>query len=513
MTSKIIPIIGAARLSQETDESTSIERQTAGIESWATFGSQTTNDDYRVIKVTEDSDVSGAVSPFDRVGLGPYLRRPLLDKWQVLVVFRLDRLTRSIADFEILWKFLEANGKTLVSVSEQIDFGTTAGRLMARQLVIFAEYEREMIRARIKNAYDAARAAGKYPGMQFPFGYFPVKLPDKGWGLEPHPEYGLITVPRIVQRLLAGESLVSICRSLDDEGIPTPRNAVREHKGRKPLEARAHWDTTSLVRILRSPTIIGESTIDGKTLRDNTGKAVKRAEPLIDRETWERVKAILEDNAARIGPKAHVSPLLRVAFCSQCGSALYSHSANPKKSGQKYRYYYCVSAMRKRGCAARRINADRLEAWTENKLLTTLGDLPIPEFNLIPAHDNSTAIAELAEACGALTSQIMLGRAYGHDVSDLEEQQRIHEANMTRLAAEPRIEERRIPRAASEKWGERWHRIDWNARNELMRKHGILVNARYIDGKPHAKVSGAEDILEYHDLAARGIHWSAEEAI
>ena len=90
------------------------------------------------------------MSPFDRAGFGPYLRKPLLSTWTVLVVFRLDRLTRSIADLEAIWKFLEANGKTLVSVAEQIDFGTTAGRLTARQLVIFAEYEREMTRARIK---------------------------------------------------------------------------------------------------------------------------------------------------------------------------------------------------------------------------------------------------------------------------------------------------------------------------------------------------------------------------
>src|SRR6516225_1656092 len=103
MTSKQVNVLGVARLSIETDESTSIERQTAGIESWATFRSQTTGDDYQVVKITQDSDVSGAVSPFDREGLGPYLRRPLLDTWQILVVYHLDRLTRSIADFEALW--------------------------------------------------------------------------------------------------------------------------------------------------------------------------------------------------------------------------------------------------------------------------------------------------------------------------------------------------------------------------------------------------------------------------
>jgi site-specific DNA recombinase len=162
---KVIPVLGATRLSQETDASTSIERQSAGIESWASFRTQTTGHEYRTTKITKDSDVSSAVSPFDRTGLGPYLRRPLLDTWQVLVVYRLDRLTRSIADFEVLWKFLDSEGKVLASVAENIDFGTPSGRLMARQLVLFAEYEREMIRARVKSAYEALRANGQYPGL------------------------------------------------------------------------------------------------------------------------------------------------------------------------------------------------------------------------------------------------------------------------------------------------------------------------------------------------------------
>ena len=505
-------VLGAARLSQDTDESTSIERQTAGIQGWATLRAQITGDEYQIAKITEDTDVSGAVSPFDRAGLGAYLRAPLLDTWQVLVVFRLDRLTRSIADFEALWNFLEVNGKTLVSVSEQIDFGTPAGRLMARQLVLFAEYEREMIRARIKNAYDAARANGRYPGLMFPFGYLPVKLPGKGWALDLHPVYSL-TVAEIAQRLIDGETLTAICHWLDDQDIPTPRNAVREYRGKKPLDVGARWDSTSLVKILRSPTVIGESVVDGKTLRDDTGMAVKRAEPLIDRDTWEKVKSILADNAARVGPRVNISPLLHVARCAQCGSAMHAHSANPKKFGQVYRYYYCASAMRKRGCDARRIPADRLEGYVQEKLLAILGALPIPEIEIIPAHDNSTKMAELAEAIGALASQIELGRAYGHDVSSLEENQRIHKANLTRLAQEPRVEEERIQHDSGETWAERWARLDWNGRNELLRKHDIRVEARRIDGKPYARMSGAADIIDYHSLAARGIKWSEEEAI
>jgi site-specific DNA recombinase len=159
----MISVLGAARLSKDADESTSIERQSSGVYGWAELRSIRTGDNYQVVHVSEDSDVSGAVRPFDRAGQGPYLREPLLGICTVLVVFRLDRLTRSIADFEDIWNFLEGNGETLASVAEQIDFGTTAGRLMAQQLVIFAEYEREMIRARVRNAYDAARATASIP--------------------------------------------------------------------------------------------------------------------------------------------------------------------------------------------------------------------------------------------------------------------------------------------------------------------------------------------------------------
>jgi site-specific DNA recombinase len=500
MGSKIIPTLGAARLSQETDESTSIVRQTAGIQGWATFRSQTTGDDYRVIEVTQDSDVSGAVNPFDRPALGPCLRRPLLDTWQMLVVYRLDRLTRSIADFEQLWKFLEANGKTLVSVSENIDFGTPSGRLMARQLVLFAEYEREMIRARIKSAYDALRANGQYPGMQFPFGYMPVKLEPKGWGLELHPIYAPIVV-EICERIIGGESLGSICRWLQEQHVPTPRNVVREFKGKKPLEAGAHWHSTSLSKILRASAVIGESVTGGKTYRDESGMAVKRADPLIERNTWEQVKAVLDANGAHIGPKVNISPLLQVAFCAKCGSPLYINKVVSKvKAGTKvYRYYTCIKAMRGLGCDARRMDADTLESLLHHTVLAQMGRAELTETEEIPGTDYSTQMTELAEAIGALSTQIALARAHGQDVSKLEERRRVHEVNLAKLAEEPT----RLPETrevdTGETWADRWARLDWNGRNKLLRMKGIKFYAeRDESGIVGGQLAGARYPLDEH---------------
>jgi len=509
MASKMIPVLGAARLSIETDESTSIERQAAGIESWATFRSQTTGDDYRVIKVTPDSDVSGVVSPFDREGLGPYLRRPLLDSWQVLVVYRLDRLTRSIADFEALWEFLEANGKVLVSVAENIDFGTPSGRLMARQLVLFAEYEREMMRARVKAAYDALQAKGQYAGMMFPFGYIPAKLPGKGWGLVPHPRYGPI-VAEICDKLISGETLTAICQWLEAEGVPTPRNAVREYKGKKPLRS-AHWDTTSLAKMLKSPTVIGEFTTNGQTYRDDTGMAVKRADPLIDRETWEKVKAILADNAARMGPKVNVAPLLRVAYCDKCGTGLNFSPATNARNGKRYRYYACPKAGRHL-CDAKRIPADTLETLVAHTLLTQQGWVHVKDEVEVPGIDYSTQMAELAEAIGALSSQIALAQVRGQDVSKLKEQRRIHEANLKRLAEEPTQlpETREVD--TGETWAERWNRLDWNGRNELLRRKGIKFYAARDDNVVGGYMAGGRYPVDENGNPVPG-EWVDEDGI
>jgi site-specific DNA recombinase len=481
MTSKVIPVLGAARLSKDADESTSIERQSSGINGWADLRSNTTGDHYNVVHVTADSDVSGVVSPFDRAGLGPYLREPLLSTWTVLVVFRLDRLTRSIADFEDIWKFLEANSKTLVSVSEQIDFGTTAGRSMARQLVIFAEYEREIIRARVKNAYDTARVNGKYPGLQFPFGYVPVKLPGKGWGLEPDPIYGPI-VEQAADRLIAGESLSAICRWLDAEGIATPRNAVREFKGKKALQGDARWNQTSLASILRSPAVIGETTVNdgkvhrGKSLRDDSGVAVKRAEPLISREKWEKAKTILDQNAERQGPMVYRAPLLRVAYCAKCKGPLNTTTAT--WNGKQYRYYRCSNERLKRGCDAKRIKAEELESRVETYMLETYGAWQLVKVVELAGIDYSTQMHELAEAIGDLSAKIALGRVAGQDISQLEEQRRIHEANLAALAEEQK-RSGRLPaldeRPTGQTLADRWPSWDWNYRNDLMRLNDIAL--------------------------------------
>jgi site-specific DNA recombinase len=335
-----------------------------------------------------------------------------------------------------------------------------------------------MISARVKNAWYAAKQQGKWPGLMFPFGYWPVKLHEKGWGLEPHPIYGEVIVPEIARRLIAGESLSSICRWLDAEGIPTPRNAVREYKGKKPVKADARWNTTSVTSILRSPNVIGETTVNGAVLRDETRMPIKRAEPLIERDTWEQVKQILQDNTERHGPSANSSPLLHIAYCDLCQGPL--HCTSAKWDGKEYRYYRCYNEEKRKGCHARRIPADDLEAIVANNMLHEVGMFEIRETREIPGIDYTTEMTEIAEAIGVISGQIALAKAHGQDTSKLAEQIRIHQANLDQIAQEQERTGRR-PRTVDdwtgESWAQRWERLDWPGRNTLLRRHGIKVYA------------------------------------
>jgi len=203
--------------------------------------------------------------------------------------------------------------------------------------------------------------------------------------------------------------------------------------------------------------------------------AVHRAEPLIGRDTWEQVKAILDDNAAHVGAKVKISPLLQVVFCDKCKSPMYVNSTTT--DGKLYRYYVCTSAMRKRGCDARRINADRLESLVSQSLMVQIGWIDPGETEEIPGTDYSSQMAELAEAIGALSSQIALARVHGHDVSKLEAQRSIHEANLAKLAEEPTKAAETIERPTGQTYADRWPNLDWNGRNELMRRKGIKFYA------------------------------------
>ncbi|MBO2463814.1 recombinase family protein [Actinomadura violacea] len=142
------------------------QRQREHIEHWsigpAVMGT--------IVGWAEDLDVSGGVSPFKRPELGKWLTRRA-DEFDVLYVWRLDRLTRRSRHFAELVDWCNEREKVVVSTSESLDLSTPMGKMFARIIAAFAEGELDTIQARSLDASRRLREEGAWFGGVEPFGY------------------------------------------------------------------------------------------------------------------------------------------------------------------------------------------------------------------------------------------------------------------------------------------------------------------------------------------------------
>jgi site-specific DNA recombinase len=325
---------------------------------------------------------------------------------------KLDRLTRSLFDFVRLTSWLEARGKTLVCLDPTLDLSTPAGRAFASITAAFAQFERETIAARVRDAWHRLRESGKYGGGQVPFGYRPVKL-DKGWGYEPDSVYGPM-VAELFDRYVGYESLCSLTRWLNETGTPTPWNVTRIRNGKKPKDTL--WKTTSLRKILASPAMLGATVkTDGTLVRDEDGVVLYRADALVARDVWERAQARLAANP--VSSRANAWALTQVAFCAVCDTPMYGSTA--RYGDKTYRYYCCMHCLRRDGlCTARLVQADELETAIADELLALAGDVELVETRMIPGRDYSEDIARVAEQIGRLFAEIQVEALAGQDVRE-----------------------------------------------------------------------------------------------
>jgi site-specific DNA recombinase len=473
---RLLPVI---RLSLVTENTTSPERQFEKIETFAKLG------DHELVPITQadyDLDVSGAVSPFDRPGLGPWLHEDRLGMWDALCVAKLDRISRSLFDFTHLVTFLEAHGKSLVVLDPMIDLSTASGRVMARVLVSFAEYEREIIGQRVQDAYRKNVVSGKYPGGMVPFGYTVVKV-QGGWRYEVDPVYGPL-VAEMAERYLRYESLGSIARWLQESGAPSPKNVIRQRNG-KPM-TDTPWTPAAVRIILSGHAILGAVTNAKGPVRDSDGVIVYRAPGLVSMNVWERVQARLAQNFKPT--RVNTSPLLQVAFCAKCGAPMHATTTNRKsypsdRKGEPvtyaYRYYHCFNGGQRRDkCDARRVKADPLDEAVHGKLLEVVGHVELTEDKLIPGRDYSEEIAKVAERIGHLSTQVAIGTATKRDVSQDQGALDRAQAELARISEFEPVPARIEPVRLGVTFAQHWETLDTVGRNEFLRANGVRAEVR-----------------------------------
>ena len=161
---------------------------------------------------------------------------------QKIIVYRLDRFSRSIADFGRLWEILKRHNVEFVSINETFDTSTPMGRAMLNIIMVFAQLERETTAERVRDNYYQRAKLGSWPGGPAPFGFSIGRLPGPGGkpspGLTPNDKAAV--VERIFRDYARPEAtLGSVARALNAAHIPAPK--------------RATWDNVALSRILHSP--------------------------------------------------------------------------------------------------------------------------------------------------------------------------------------------------------------------------------------------------------------------
>ena len=283
----------------------------------------------------------------------PALKRLLADveagKVDCTIVYKVDRLSRSLLDFARILEAFEAHRVSFVSVTQQINSATSMGRLMLNVLLSFAQFEREIIAERTRDKIAATRRKGKWSGGRPLLGY---DLDPRGQRLAVNAEEAE-RVRAVYALFLKHEPLPHVVRELEARGWSNKR--WRTRSGRE--SGGDPFSKVGLRRLLSNVLYAGKVRYK-EEVHDGEQPA------LVDPAVFRRAHELLHGAGRSGGAPARggLGPLLRgLLRCVPCGCAMTpSHSA---KGVRRYRYYTCTRAQ-KRGwdaCPSKSLPADEIE--------------------------------------------------------------------------------------------------------------------------------------------------------
>ncbi|WP_084556738.1 recombinase family protein [Hamadaea tsunoensis] len=303
------------------------------------------------ISASYTDDASGAT--LDRPGLRDALTAARDRRFDLLLVYRLDRFSRRIADLANLMDELDAAGVHFRSATEPFDTSSAAGRLFVQMLGAFAEFEREVIIDRVISGMERKAAKGEWTYGPRPYGYTVDPTTQR---LLPHLDEA--PVVREIFELYArvGLGTRAIAERLNTQG--------RRTKNGKPFSGH------TVIRMLVNRLYLGEVGFREVVVPD-------AHEALVDEDLFLRCQAVLSKRTDPHSSRAAANSdyqLTGLITCPECGHGYVGTSATGKL--RRYRYYTCFSRARygTAGCTASRIDADLLEQAVNRALLDLLAD-------------------------------------------------------------------------------------------------------------------------------------------
>jgi site-specific DNA recombinase len=270
----------------------------------------------------------------------PALRRLIADieagRVDVVVVYKIDRLSRSLMDFAKLVEVFDRNNVTFVSVTQSFNTTTSMGRLTLNILLSFAQFEREVISERIRDKFAASRKKGMWMGGFVPLGY---DVKDRKLIIN---KAEAATVRMIFERFIKIGSATELVRKLRAEG-------VRGKQGKL-------VDKGYVYKLLNNQLYVGEAVHKGLAYPGEH-------QAIIDRVLWDRVHTVLGESPRKraANTRAQTPALLKGLIFGSTGRAM--TPAHTRRGGKLYRYYVSTDVLKRdaESCPVRRVPAAEIE--------------------------------------------------------------------------------------------------------------------------------------------------------
>ena len=298
----------------------------------------------------------------------PALQRLLTDieagRIDVVVVYKVDRLTRALSDFAKLVDVFARRDVSFVSITQQFNTTTSMGRLTLNILLSFAQFERELIGERVRDKFAASKKKGMWMGGTVPLGY---DVKDRKLVINDSEARVVVDVFRRYLRL---KSVRALAEQLAAAGIRSKRRCHPDGTE----YGNQRFSRGALYLMLQNRTYRGEATHKGNAYPGEHSA-------IVDKPLWDAVQALLADNRVRRASGANTKQpsLLTGMIFDEAGERL-TPSWSAKK-GTRYRYYVSTSLLTGRGTTRsgrRRIPAGNLESVVIDRLrsfFTNRGEL------------------------------------------------------------------------------------------------------------------------------------------
>jgi site-specific DNA recombinase len=343
---------GPIRVATYTRISTDEEHQPFSLEAQAErLGSYVRSQDSWQLTRRYTDQMSG--STLERSGLQQALADARAKRYDMLLVYRVDRLCRSVRALAQLLEELDHAGVSFRSATEPFDTGTAAGRMMVQMLGVFAEFERATLIDRVIAGMERKAARGEWLGGHAPYGY---RLNRDTALLEPNEAEA--PVARLIFDLYAKKHLGArgVASYLSQHG----------HRSRP-----GHlWSHVGVLGVLRNPVYVGKIAF-----RDVQYEAPHP--PLIEPEVFAQAQRLLRqrgDDASTRRSNSTDFLLSGLVVCAACGRRYIGTAAHGRSA--RYRYYTCFSRNRhgSQGCRSDVLRADKLDEAVLESLLDTYAD-------------------------------------------------------------------------------------------------------------------------------------------